>query len=264
MMTDSLHDHIAIISGGLGEIGRAMAIEFAARGADGDVGDTRDASAAHPLARIRGAGRRAKYDHVDVSDALAVQNWVQAVEADLGPPTLIIPNAAIVHVAPLPQLTPEVWRRELAVNLDGAFYLAHAEAQRLVALGKPGRIIFIGSWAGHAVHPPIPTYCVSKAGLRMLMKCMAAEYSPHGILVAELAPGYVNAGLSGRFFEADPGSADAARKTVPVRELIEAEEVARQAAWLCDPANRHISGTALIMDGGLSLFGHGGQRPEPE
>ncbi len=253
---------IAIISGGLGDIGRAIALEFAARGADIAIGDVLDpAEGESLLSRIRGSGRRARYDHVDVSDAAAVQAWVAAVEADLGAPTLIIPNAAVVHFAPIPQLTPQVWRQELSVNLDGAFYLAQAAAQRLLALARPGRIVFIGSWAGHAVHPTIPTYCVSKAGLRMLMKCMAAELSSHGILVSELAPGYVNAGLSGRWFKAHPDSAEASRLTVPVRRLIEADEVARQAAWLCDPANQHISGTAIIMDGGLSLFGYGGQKP---
>lgn len=262
-MSQELEKQVALISGGLGDIGRAIGVELARRGADVALGDVLDPSMAGPaIEEIRGLGRRGRYDRADVSDATAVQAWIEAVERDLGTPTLIIPNAAIVHYMPLPQLTPEHWRKELSVNLDGAFYLAQAAAMRLVEKKAPGRIVFVGSWAGHAVHPTIPTYCVSKAGLRMLMQCMAAELSPHDILVNEVAPGYVNAGLSGRWFVEHPDSAEAARLTVPVRRLIEPADVARQVAWLCDPENRHTTGATLLMDGGLSLYGFGGEKAE--
>lgn len=256
-----LDGQTAIISGGLGDIGRAIALEFARQGADVAVGDVLDPSQSDSLlTQVRALGRRGRYDRVDVADAQAVQEWVCAVEDDLGPPSLIVPNAAVVHYAPLPQLTADQWRHELAVNLDGAFHLAQAATIRLLAHQRPGRVVFIGSWAGHAVHTAIPSYCVSKAGLRMLCKCMAAELAPHGILVNEVAPGYVDAGLSGRYYREHPGSAEKDRQTVPVQRLIQAEEVATQVAWLCHPANRHMAGATLVMDGGLSLFGVGGRR----
>lgn len=259
----SLAGQVAIISGGLGDIGRAIALELASRGADLAVGDVLDESQATDLlTELRSRGVRARYDRADVSDAAAVERWIASVVADLGTPTLIVPNAAIVHFMPLPQLTPEHWRKELSVNLDGAFYLAHTAAARLRSQNKTGRIVFVGSWAGHAVHPNIPTYCVSKAGLRMLMQCMAAELSQYGILVNEVAPGYVNAGLSGKYFAEHPEAAEAARNTVPVRRLIDPPDVARQVAWLCEPENVHTSGATLLMDGGLSLYGFGGQREQ--
>jgi glucose 1-dehydrogenase len=257
----SLSGQIAIISGGLGDIGRAIALEFATRGADVAVGDLLEHDQAGPLLQqIAACNRRARYDRVDVSDPIAVRAWVENVQRDLGTPTLIIPNAGIATFMPIPQMTSDGWRKELSVNLDGSFYLAHTAALRLLEQKRPGRIVFIGSWAGHAVHPTIPAYCVSKAGLRMLMKCMAAELSQHDILVNEVAPGYVNAGLTGRWLAGDPQRVEQARATVPARRLISAEEVARQVAWLCDPENRQITGTAIVMDGGLSLFGHGGQK----
>jgi len=245
--------HVAIISGGLGDIGGAIALELARQGADIALGDIlEEEKAAGILNDIRKLGRRARYNRADISDAPAV-TAVQAVEDDLGTPDWIIPNAAIVTLADILTVTPEQWTRELRVNLDGAFHLAQAGALRLLHHKKPGRIVFIGSWAGHVPHPHIPAYCVAKAGLRMLCQCMALSLAPHDILVNEVAPGYVNAGLSGRMFDADPDLRARSIQKVPVGRLIEPDEVARQVAHLCDPGNRHITGSLLLMDGGLSL-----------
>jgi glucose 1-dehydrogenase len=249
-----LHKQVAIISGGLGDIGRAIALELVRRGADvalGDVLPAEDAKAT--LASMRELGTRARYDRVDVSDAAGVARWVADVERDLGAPTLIIPNAATVTIARSQTITPEQWSRELGVNLDGAFYLAQAATKGLVALGRPGRVVFVGSWAGHAPHPNIVAYCVAKAGLRMLCKCMALDLAKHQILVNEVAPGYVDAGLSAKLWTRNPGSRERAAERVPTGNLIDAAEVARQVAHLCDPDNRHMTGSVLLMDGGLSL-----------
>ena len=253
-MDRSLSGQVAIISGGLGDIGRAIAAELARRGADVAIGDVRPpADATATLAALRDLGVRARYDRVDVADAAAVRDWVAAVESELGPPTLIIPNAAIVTLAGVRDVTAEQWSRELRTNLDGAFHLAQATSLRLLDRKLPGRIVFIGSWAAHAPHNAIPAYCVAKAGVRMLCKCMALELAPHGILVNEVAPGYVDAGLSAQVWKTNPEAREKARLRVPIAELITAEEVALQVAHLCDPANRHMAGSVLLMDGGLSL-----------
>lgn len=251
-----------MISGGLGDIGRAIALELARRGADVAIGDVRDASAAC-LSRaqssggladeLRELGVRFRYDTVDVSDAEQVTRWVHTVERELGVPTLIIPNAATVTLAGVRDVTPQQWSRELGINLDGAFHLAQAGALRMLAHKKPGRIVFVGSWAAHAPHSNITTYCVAKAGLRMLCKCMAADLASDGILVNEVAPGYVDAGLSAGIWAKNPGAKQRAAERVPTGQLIDAAEVAQQVAHLCEPANRHMTGSTLLMDGGLSL-----------
>ena len=94
---------------------------------------------------------------------------------------------------------------------------------------------------------------MAKAGLRMLGKCLALELAPHGITVNEIAPGFVDAGLTGRIYEDSPGLRDFARDYVPNSQLIEASEVGDQVAFLCDPTNRHMVGSVHLMDGGLSL-----------
>jgi NAD(P)-dependent dehydrogenase (short-subunit alcohol dehydrogenase family) len=247
-------NQVAVISGGLGDIGRAIALELAQRGADiaiSDVRDPRDASDA--LSAITERGVRCRYDRVDVASSDEVEAWIRAVEQNFGVASLIIPNAAIVTIADARDVLPEQWQRELNVNLTGAFNLARIAAARLLHHQRPGRIVFIGSWAAHAPHPNITAYCVAKAGLRMLCRCMALDLAPHGILVNEVAPGYVDAGLSAKLWAKNPGSREKAATRVPTGQLIEAAEVAMQVAHLCEPDNRHMTGSVLLMDGGLSL-----------
>jgi NAD(P)-dependent dehydrogenase (short-subunit alcohol dehydrogenase family) len=82
---------------------------------------------------------------------------------------------------------------------------------------------------------------------------MALELGSHGILVNEVAPGYVDAGLSGRAFDKEPGSRERAAASVPIKKLIVPHDVAIQVAHLCDPENKHMTGSVVLMDGGLSL-----------
>ena len=258
-MNNSLHGHVALISGGLGDIGRAVAHELAGRGADISLGDVPPpASAEAPLAAIAGLGVRAAYRQVDVADAAAVQAWVDDVERSLGPPSIVIANAAQVTQADFRSLTAEQWARELRVNLDGAFHLAHAAGLRMIARGTRGRIVFLGSWAADRPHRTIPAYCVAKAGMRMLSKCMALEFAAHGILVNEVAPGIVDAGLSGRIMREDPALREKLLGLTPAGSLVTAADVARGVALLCDPATTQAIGSTLLLDGGMSLLPPGG------
>jgi NAD(P)-dependent dehydrogenase (short-subunit alcohol dehydrogenase family) len=253
-MSVDLSGRVAVISGGLGDIGKATALELARCAADVAVCDLRDAREADSLrAAVTALGRRFRYDRVDVSDAQAVAGWIAELEQAFGAPDLIIANAAIVDIKPLERLSAEYWRRELSVNLDGAFHLTQVTTARLIELRRPGRVVFVGSWAADHVHVQIPTYCVGKAAVRMLCRCMAAALAPAGILVNEIAPGYVDAGLASRFMQEDPAVRETSRREVPIQLLIEPEEVAREIAHLCDPANRHMTGATVVMDGGLSL-----------
>jgi glucose 1-dehydrogenase len=245
----------AIISGGAGDIGRAVALEFAKLGAAIAIGGRRSAAeVSETLEAIEKHGVRCHYRRVDVADAKAVQAWVSEVECQLGVPSLIIANAATVTLKGLYELTAEEWSRELRVNLDGAFHLTQAATASLLQQRKHGRVVFVGSWAAHTVHKHIPAYCVAKAGLRMLCQCMAMELAPHGILVNEIAPGVVIGGLSRCVWEQNPALREKAQNTVPIKKLITNEEVARGIIFLCHPDNQHMTGSVLLMDGGLSLI----------
>lgn len=244
-----------LISGGLGDIGKAIAIEFAGRGANIALGDIKDDSYASGfIAELSRFNISSAYHQVDVSDAKAVDEWIDKVENKLGTPDIIIANAATVTLGGVHAITPQQWSQELRVNLDGAFFMTQNTTARLLAKKLPGRVVFIGSWAAHAVHPNLPAYCVSKAGIRMLCQCMALELAPHNILVNEIAPGFVDAGLSASIWKEKPELSKQAAERVPVKKLISAEAVAKQVAYLCHPDNEHMTGSTLLMDGGLSLL----------
>lgn len=245
---------VAIISGGLGDIGKATAVAFAQKGASIAIGDIQSSQKSEGIIRaIEKHNVKCLYHRVDVSKYDEVKKWVDAIEDVIGIPQFIIPNAATATMAGIHQVTPAQWQKEIDINLSGVFYLARETTVRLQSQKLQGRVVFVGSWAAHSVHSHMPAYSVSKAGVRMLCQCMAKELAPQNILVNEIAPGYVKAGLSGKIWKENPGMEQESLQRVPVRRLITAAEVAEQIIYLCRPDNQHMTGSTLLMDGGLSL-----------
>lgn len=253
-MSRFLNQRVALISGGLGDIGRAIALALAQQGAHVALGDVRaTADTATFLKQLQAHAVQADFTQVDVTDFAAVNQWIQAVERKMGVATIAVPNAGVVTTTEIKKLELDDWQRQLRVNLDGAFYLAKQATDLMRSRGRTGHVVFIGSWAAHAPHRSLAAYCVSKAGLRMLCQCLALELASDNILVNEVAPGYVNAGLSKQLWDQNPGQKETALQRVPVNRLIEPSEVARQVVALCHPENRNITGSVVLMDGGLSL-----------
>lgn len=254
-MDEKLKNRTVLLTGGLGDIGRATAEVFAFHGANIALCDILPAQQAADFVRtLEKYSVRVRYHQVDVSQPGQVKEWILTIENELGIADIIIANAAVVTFSTIHDIKPEQWSNELRVNLDGAFYVTQFGTSRLLHHQRAGNVVFVGSWAANTVHTHIPAYCVSKAGVRMLCRCLALELAPHGILVNEVAPGYVDAGLSGRSFEKDPVMKEQATQRVPVKKLITATQVAQQIFYLCDPLNEHITGSTLLMDGGLSLL----------
>jgi NAD(P)-dependent dehydrogenase (short-subunit alcohol dehydrogenase family) len=246
---------VVLISGGLGDIGRAMAEAFLTQQAIVCISDRFEPHVARerwPL--LDDAGASLFYDQVDVADGRQVDAWVTRIRQELGAISICIANAACVTIKNFSSLSNEEWKNEMAVNLDGSFFLANACAKSFVETELAGSIVFMGSWAAHAVHQNLPAYSVSKAGLRMLCQAMALEYAAYGIRVNEIAPGYVNAGLSKVVWSSNTELQMKAKAVVPLGQIIEAEEVAKQVLWICSDNCKHMTGTEIVMFGGLSLI----------
>jgi NAD(P)-dependent dehydrogenase (short-subunit alcohol dehydrogenase family) len=138
--------------------------------------------------------------------------------------------------------------------LGGCFNLGQSAARLIVGRGRPGRIIFTGSWVQEVPWPEITAYSVSKAGIRMLARQMARELAGHGILVNVIAPGIVRAGLAKQQMETEPQYARRIKHVIPLGEPQTAEQVARATAFLCSEAADYMTGSTLLVDGGCSLF----------
>ena len=237
------------ITGGAGDIGAAMGAELTRLGASVTLIDRKPPEEAAPwLERAQLHGRVA-YVQADVRDRPALD----AALAALDPLDVAIGNAAIGHGIPFLELNQEQWQEHLDVNLTGCFNIGQAAARLLVARGRPGRIIFTGTWVQEVPWPEISAYSASKAGVRMLARSMARELATHKILVNVIAPGIVYAGLARHQMETEPQYARRIQHVIPLGRLQTAEEVAKATAFLCSDAAAYMTGAVLLADGGCSL-----------
>jgi NAD(P)-dependent dehydrogenase (short-subunit alcohol dehydrogenase family) len=228
------------VTGAAGDLGGAMALELASRGAIVTMLDVAPA----PEAPV------GSYLQVDVTDRAAVDEALAAID----PLDVAIGNAGIVDAAPFLDVSQAQWQAHLDVNVTGCFNVGQAAARLMVERGTRGQIIFTGSWVGEIPWPEISAYSVSKAGVRMLARAMARELATHGIRVNVVAPGIVMAGMARRQYETDPDYARRASVVIPLGEFGTAEQVAKATAFLCSPDADYMTGSVLLVDGGASLF----------
>lgn len=250
-MSGRLAGRTVLITGGCGDIGRATALLCAQEGAAlVAVVDLPEALTAQPLGDAPGIVRYA----CDVADQRAVAALFANVEQAHGLPDVVIANAGIVESAPALEVTARIWQQTLDVNLNGAFYVAQEAARALVRQGRGGVLLFTGSWVGEVPSRQIMPYCVSKAGLQMLARCLALELAPYGIRANVVAPGVLDAGVSARIFRQFPERRAPFEALVPLGTLGTAEQVAEALAFLASDAAAYVTGTTLVVDGGASLF----------
>ncbi len=241
----------AIVTGGAGDLGQAMARQMAEQGAHVVIWDiVPQADAAAAIERVRAHDPLVEYAEVDVRDRVAVDRAI----ANLPQLDIVCSNAGIVEAQPFLELSEENWQNHLDINLTGCFNVCQAAARKMVAEGRPGRLILTSSWVAEIPWPEITAYTVSKAGVNMLVKQMARELSPQGILVNAVAPGIVKAGLAGRQLREEPQYAARVAKAIPLGEPGTAEEIAAAVVYLASPQTAYMTGSILTLDGGCSLF----------
>ncbi len=238
------------VTGAAGDLGGAMALELAGRGAFVTMLDrVPQEEASGRIAGVSDAGS-CSYRQVDVTDRAAVDAALAAIE----PLDVAIGNAGIVEAAPFLDVSQEQWQAHLDINVTGCFNVGQAAARLMAERGTRGQVIFTGSWVGEIPWPEISAYSVSKAGVRMLARSMARELAGRGIRVNVVAPGIVMAGMAKRQYEMDPDYARRASVVIPLGEFGTAEQVAKAVGFLCSPDAEYMTGSVLLVDGGASLF----------
>jgi len=233
MMGDALAGKVCIVTGASRGIGRAVAVRMAAAGARlGLMARSGDALAA--LATELGGPARAAWAACDVADSAQVNAAAAALRAALGPADILVNNAGIVHRAPAFTVDDAVWRRVMAVNLDGVFYVTRAFADDLVA--RCGRIINISSIAGRQGTPLLASYCASKHGVVGLTRALAEELRSARVAVNAICPGSVDTDM---LREGHPGGTP----------LMTADDIARTAMFLAADAPSALTGTCIDVFG---------------
>jgi len=250
----SLKGKRALVTGaGSRGIGRAIAEALGAAGADVAVhyyGD--DTGALELVARIHGAGGRAAALPADLSDPSEARALVRRAIEELGGLDVAVCCAAAFSRVPFLDLTDAEWDRIHAVNLRGYFAVGQEAARHMVARGASGRIIMVSSVNQVSVNRGIAHYAATKGGVMQLAKAMALELAPTGVTVNLIAPGTIETDLN-RAFLSVAENRRAKLGLIPMDRIGRPEDVAGAAVYLASDAAAYVTGTTIVVDGGLTL-----------
>ena len=269
-----LSGRVALVTGGSRGLGRADALTLARAGADVVIADIQvESDPGEDVARygalaqaaraqglvfseataqeIQGMGRRAAAMKCDVTDRGQVEATVARAVEEFGAIDILVNNAGMLdHVCQIGDQAPELWERDLRVNLTGAFNCAQAVWPHMGERGW-GRIVNMASVAGTLGGFGQASYSTTKAGLIGFTKTLALEGARHGITCNAIVPGIIG---TEAFNFGNPEMNERMVKRVAMRRAGEPHEIANTIAFLCSDLASYITGVALNVSGGIELF----------
>ena len=252
-----LRGRVAIITGAVTGIGRAIAVELARQGVhiafnhfsyDGKHDSLPEAEAtAREVAQFE---VRTYYQECDVRDPSQVRDFVESAHESLGGMHILVNNAGIASDRALWRLSDDQWNSVIETNLTGAFYMIRAVAPYF-RRQSDGKIVNVSSVHGIRSEFGLANYSASKAGLLGLTRSAALELGPSNVNVNAVAPGYIR---TNRLTNAVPAEIlDRAREKAPLGRLGDPQDVAHVVVFLCSDHARHITGAVIPVDGGHLL-----------
>lgn len=244
-----LDNQVAVITGAGRGIGRAIALKFAAEGADVVCVSRTAENSEKVAAETKALGRKAWAHAVDVADATAVSAAAEKILNEAGRVDILVNNAGVTRDMLLMRMSEEDWESVIDTNLKGAFLFTKAFTRAFVKQ-RSGRIINVSSVSGLIGNAGQANYAASKAGLLGFTKSVARELASRGITVNALAPGFIETDMTAVLSQE---LREELLQKIPLHRLGQPEDIANAALFLASPAARYITGQVLTVDGGLVM-----------
>lgn len=241
---------LVLVTGGGTGLGRQFALSLAAAGADIVLAARRPEPLEATAAAVRATGARAHCVALDVADAGSVASAFEAI-GRIGTLDAVVNNAGSAGPGNLLDTTDELWDRLMDVNVKGAWQVARAAVKQMMAHGRGGSIINVASVLALTIQKGTANYPASKAALLHLTRAMAVEWARYGVRVNALVPGYFRTDMSDGYLSSDRGQAMV--KRMPMRRLGEPRELAGAVLLLASDASTYMTGSVIVVDGGLSI-----------
>jgi NAD(P)-dependent dehydrogenase (short-subunit alcohol dehydrogenase family) len=245
-----LDGQTALVTGGGRGIGLAIAETLLEAGATVIVADIDPKSGAAVAGKL---GEQARFLQLDVTHPDQVAKVAEKIGEDHGGLDVLINNAGVCVDAPATETTNEIWRTQLAVNLDGVFYCCREFGRRMVERGR-GSIVNMSSIAGLIDIRPQNhiAYSTAKAGVIQLSKVLASEWARHNVRVNAIAPGYVATDMpmpvgGSEFLETW-------KSLIPTGRLLSADEIGYAVLFLASSASSSVTGQVLVTDSGYTVW----------
>ena len=244
----------AVVTGGASGIGRETALRFAGEGAALVCADRDEAGAAAVAAEIAAKGGTALGVAADITSESDVAQLVDEALAARGTIDVLVNNAGVTILGGVAELTEADWQREIDINLTGAWRVSKAFWPHFAQAGG-GVILSTASIAGIIAAPQDAAYVASKAGLIMLTRCMALDGASVGIRANCICPGFVDTPMFDGFLAEQPDPAGALARCAgrtPLGRIGTPRDIADGFVYLASDDARWVTGTALVIDGGLT------------
>jgi NAD(P)-dependent dehydrogenase (short-subunit alcohol dehydrogenase family) len=244
-----LDGRTALVTGAARGLGRAIALALADAGADVALGLRDPATGGDLAGEIAALGRRALPLAMDVRDLAQVRDAVDRAVAHFGRLDILVNNAGLGPPNPAELVTEADFDLTVDVNLKGLFFASQAAARVMIEQGY-GRIVNLSSQAGFVAIPTEAVYCMTKAAIAHLTRCLAIEWGRHGITVNAVAPTFIRTPGTEPDL-ADPAfHADVVERIAALHRIGEPADVTGAVVYLTSPAASLVTGTTLLVDGG--------------
>ena len=246
----SLHDKVAVVIGGTGELCGAMAEGLAGAGAEVVIVGRSEAKASARIRTIEAAGGRASFHAAEATSTPAMESLLDAVLQRSGRVDIVVNGAGVNSATPFFDITEEEFDRIVSVNLKGVFFGCQVFGRHLVEAGQGGSVINIGSMSGLVPLSRVFTYSATKSAVHNLSLNLAREWAPSRVRVNVLVPGFFPAEQNRRILQ--PERIAKIMAHTPMERFGEARELIGATLLLAsDRAGSFITGTELVVDGGF-------------